>query len=304
MQSSHRVTAPPVPRTIDLHAHTTASDGLLAPSALVELAVARGIRSLAVTDHDTTGGVAEAMTAGRALGVTVIPGVEINTTVAGHEVHILGYFIDYRHPQLQAFFAEQRIGRERRATRMVENLQALGMPLSLDAVRAEAQDAPLGRPHVARAMVAAGYARSVPDAFLYWLRAGRPAYVARTELTPQTATGVIRRFGGVPVLAHPASLLDLESWVARLSDVGLAGLECYYPGYRPAVRSALLALARRYQLIPTGGSDFHSPDRRRGILLGSVAVPPETPALLLARAETSESAAVAPAARAPLAMLP
>ena len=262
--------------TIDLHAHTTASDGLLSPNDLVKLAQANGLRVLAITDHDTTGSVAAALASGTALGVTVVPGIEINTSVDGREIHVLGYFIDYDAPALQDFLAEQQRHREQRASRMIEKLTRYGLALDMAAVRMQAGTASIGRPHVARALVGAGYVRTTQEAFEQWLGNDRPAYVARSALTPNEAVTTIRRFGGLPTLAHPASILDLEVWIQRLVEAGLVGIECYYPGYRPAVTRALLGIAGRYRLVATGGSDFHGADLKNGMPLGGVFVPPET----------------------------
>lgn len=262
--------------TVDLHAHTTASDGLVSPSQLVDMARQQGLRVLAVTDHDTTNGVDEALHAATA-ALTIVPGVEINTNVDGRETHVLGYYIEHHDPSLQRFLSEQRNGRDVRAERMIERLGDHNIHLDLMAIRTQAAGAALGRPHVARALVAAGHARSVQDAFDQWLGIGRPAYAARPNFTPEEAVAVIRKAGGVAVLAHPASMLELETRVSRLVDVGLAGIECYYPGYSTSVTAALVAVARRYGLVPTGGTDFHGTDMKHGRALGAVFVPVETP---------------------------
>ncbi len=278
--------------TIDLHAHTTASDGLLSPTQLVEFAAVRGVQTLAITDHDTTDGVAEGVRAGKALGVLVVPGIELNTSVDGQEIHVLGYGLDYLSSDLQAFLQRRRTERERRVERLVEILAGLQMHIDLEQIRAAATGAALGRPHIARALVAAGYAHTSQEAFDRWLGTGRPAHVAREEFPPDVAARIICRFGGWPVLAHPASLIDLESWVALLAGCGLAGLECWYPGYRPAVTRALMTLARRYDLVPTGGSDFHGSDLKRGTPLGGVSVAPDTLTRLTAGSRVCNDGAV------------
>lgn len=276
---------------VDLHTHTAASDGLLGPAAIVELARARGLRTIAVTDHDSTESVEACQRAGSALGVDVIAGVELSALDGDRDVHVLGYYVDFRSPAWQEILREQRRNREERAERIVERLAALGAPVEMARVRREAGAGAIGRPHIARALVSAGHVQSSSEAFARWLGRDKEAYVARATLTAEDAVSLIGRFGGVAAIAHPAALLDLESLVARLAAVGLAGLECYYSQYGPSVTSALAALARRHRLVPTGGSDFHGEETRSSRRLGAVYVPPETPALLLARARQRPPAA-------------
>lgn len=270
---------------IDLHTHSTASDGLLAPARLVALAVERGLRALALTDHDTVGGVAEAGAAAAAAGLRFIPGVELSTHVEAGEVHMLGYFIDPDKPTLLASLARFREAREGRAEAMVARLSAAGAPIRLERVLALAAGGSIGRPHVARALVEAGHATSVGDAFDRWLVRGRPGYVERFKLTPADAVRLIREVGGVPVLAHPHSADDLPGLLPELIDAGLAGLECYYGDYDEIRREQYLTLARRHNLVPTGGTDFHGTGTAHRRPLGGVYVPPETVAALAARRE-------------------
>lgn len=298
---------PAAASSVDLHAHTTASDGLLDPPTLVAEALACGLRVLAVTDHDSVGGIAAAQQAAAsradaapgAPALTVIPGLEINTAVGEAEVHVLGYDIAFQRPDLAAFLAEQRAARDERARAMVRKLQAAGLTIEYERVLAEAGGGAVGRPHLARALAAARLVRSPQEAFARWIGVGGPAYVARSRLSPAQAVERIVAAGGVAVLAHPAGMLDLEGWVARLAAAGLGGLECYYPGYRGAISAALLALARRYGLVPTGGSDFHGPGHAGRPSLGSVWVPPGTPEALRARRprSTATGAALAPPTR-------
>ncbi len=248
-----------------------------------------GVAVLALTDHDTTAGVAEALEAGRTYRVDVIPGVEINTDVDAYEVHILGYFVNAADEALQTLLQRMRTGRLERAQRMVEKLQALGVPVSWARVQAIAGGATIGRPHIARALVEAGRVDSAQDAFERYLGRSGPAYVPRPRLTPEEAVEAVAASGGVPVLAHPgwqASGPVIER-IPQLLEHGLRGIEVYYPGHAPADVAAFLGVARRYGLVATGGTDYHGDGMSGGVPLGSVAVPPETVAALRASREAA-----------------
>ncbi|MER3460489.1 MAG: hypothetical protein C4303_04910, partial [candidate division GAL15 bacterium] len=186
----------------DLHTHTTASDGTLSPRELVREACAAGLKVLALTDHDTTEGIREAQGEAARLGIELIPGVELSTHVPGSEVHILGYFVDWHEQQLAGLLRRLRKGRVNRAREMVRRLNQLGVPLTFEDVARHA-DGAVGRPHVARALVAGGYVASFEEAFTRYLARGRPAYVERERFTPEEAVQVILQAGGVPVFAHP-----------------------------------------------------------------------------------------------------
>ncbi len=266
--------SPNISMKIDLHTHSTASDGLLSPSELIKQACEAGLTLIALTDHDTTNGLEEASAAGRASGVEVIPGIEVNTDIAGAEVHVLGYFLEYRQPAFQHTLQTLRDMRVTRAQRMVAKLQALGMRVSWERVR-ELAAGTVGRPHVAAALVEGGYAASVADAFDRYLNRSAPAYVPRYKLAPLDAIRLINSVHGLPVLAHPAGLPDLEALLPPLCEAGLAGLEVYYGEYSVDTVNWLRKLADTYYLIPTGGSDYHGP----GIHptpLGARDVPPES----------------------------
>ena len=267
---------------VDLHTHSTASDGALAPAALVELAGARGLRVLGLTDHDTTAGLAEARAAAGPLGLRLVPGVELSTHVETGEVHVLGYFVDPAHPDLVVALARFREAREDRAGRIVERLRAAGAPIAYERVLAFAGGGSIGRPHVARALIEAGHATSIGDAFERYLVRGRPGYVERYRLTPPDAVRLIRAAGGVPVLAHPHSAADLAALLPELVAAGLGGLECYYGDYDEPRKRELLALAARYDLVPTGGTDFHGPGIHQRPL-GGTPVPLASVAALEAR---------------------
>lgn len=280
---------------IDLHTHSTASDGMVAPARLVALAVARGLRVLALTDHDTVAGIAEASAAAAAAGLRFVPGVELSTHVEAGEVHMLGYYIDPADATLLAALAHFREAREGRAEAMVARLRAAGAPIRLERVLELAGGGSIGRPHVARALVEAGHATSIGDAFERWLVRGRPGYVERFKLAPADAVRLIRRVGGVPVLAHPHSADDLAALLPDLLDAGLAGLECYYGDYDEARRAEYLALARRYNLVPTGGTDFHGTGIAHRRPLGGVYVPPASVDALAARRPDRAATVGAPA---------
>jgi predicted metal-dependent phosphoesterase TrpH len=246
---------------IDLHTHSTASDGIYSPTELLHRAKDIGLRVLALTDHDTTDGVDEAAQAARTLDIDFIPGIEINTDVSGGEVHVLGYFVEYERPAFQAIIKVLRDARERRGQRMVELLNERGVNVSWDRVREIAQGA-VGRPHVAKALLEAGYVQTIGEAFDKYIGTTCFAYVPRYRLTPEDAVGLIASANGLPVMAHPVDLpgLDeLRNWLPGLREAGMVGLETYYGPYTPENERALRALADEYDLIPTGGTDFHGP---------------------------------------------
>lgn len=274
----------PARSSVDLHCHSTASDGLLTPAGLVTYASERGVSTIGLTDHDSTNGVATAIAIGAELGVTVVPGVELSSEIDGFQAHILGYFIDPSSESLQREFEWMNQSRRERIGRIVQNLENAGISVELDAVIAEAGEGTIGRPHVARVLVARGYAESVSDAFARYLTRGTPGYAISEKITPEGAIASINRAGGVAVLAHPWSTRDPQGAVARLAPAGLSGLECYYGEYTPQVREDLAMLARQHDLIPTGGSDFHGPGVKSADL-GAVIVPPQSVDALRAAAE-------------------
>lgn len=268
------------PKT-DLHTHSTASDGLLTPAALVELASERGFSLLALTDHDTTAGLPEARAVGARLGVKLIDGIELTTTVEPGELHLLGYGIDPASDELQSALSELREARGQRAVRMLARLRGLGIDLPEETIAPGGADEAIGRPHIARAMIALGVVDSVDDAFARYLGCGRPAYVPRDALRPAPAIQLIRRAGGLPVLAHPFSWPEFPVGLGDLISAGLGGLEVYYGEYSDARRAELARIAAAERLVATGGSDYHGPNYRAGRELGGVELPPHAVAAFL-----------------------
>ena len=273
---------------IDLHLHTTASDGAFAPADLVRMAHAAKLDCIAITDHDSTDGVAAAQEAGQALGVRVIAGIEFNTMWHGQSVHILGYFVNTENPELQAVVARQRDGRLYRAQQMVQKLAALNLPLVWEEILERADGGAVGRPHIAKAMIAQGYVRDANEAFDKFLGHGMPAYVEQPKLTPGDAVTLLHRAGAAAGLAHPynvegADQVDLDTLVPELADAGLDAIETYYTGYTADQQAGILGIAERLDLIPTGGSDFHGGGILPQAELGAINVPPES----LARLESA-----------------
>jgi predicted metal-dependent phosphoesterase TrpH len=254
---------------LDLHTHTNASDGRLAPAALVALAGQVDVTTLAITDHDTTDGLAEARAAAGAAGVEIITGIEFGCDMPHGEVHMLGYLFDATHPALRARLAWLREGRVERGRAMVAKLNALGLPIRWERVQAIAGAGSVGRPHVAQALIEAGVVADTNEAFSRYLAWGGPAYVPRRRLTPPDVIALIREAGGVVSLAHPAHIPDLEAQLAPLAAAGLAGLETYYGEYDAPTVTWLAGLAARFNLVPTGGSDYHAREIKDHAMLGA-----------------------------------
>lgn len=254
---------------IDLHTHTTASDGSFTPTALVQQAHALGLAALAVTDHDTIGGLAEAADAARELGLDFLPGVELSVEDKDGRFHLLGYGFDSEFPELAEKLAQLRRGRAARNTQMAQKMAELGLPVTMDDVRAAAKkhgDAEesevIARPHFAQALINKGVVATVQEAFDKYLASGKPLYQAKEVLTLTDAIALLHRAGGVAVMAHPGliplSEAALAARVAALHDeAGLDGIEALYSQHSPAETERFLELARRHNLLITGGSDFH-----------------------------------------------
>jgi 3',5'-nucleoside bisphosphate phosphatase len=260
----------------DLHTHTTASDGTLTPAELVRRALEGGLEVLAVTDHDTVAGVAPAIEAAAGTGLRVLPGVELSALYSGGGLHLLGYGFDPAAGGMDVRLRALTMGREERARAILRLLAEVGAPLSWDRVAVLARGA-VGRPHIARALVAAGYARDVSDAFARFIGEGRPAYLPSGRLSVAEAISLVREAGGEVALAHPllpARPLDLARLLPELRDAGLTGIEVYHSEHDAATTARLRRLADSQGLWWTGGSDFHGPSKPDA-QLGAVPVPPE-----------------------------
>ena len=262
---------------VDLHLHTTASDGRLSPTELVKLVASQGLKQVAISDHDTTEGLAEAFeAAGEFSDLRIIPAIEISTDIPGDEVHMLGYFLNHQDPDLQAILGRFRDGRLERGKAMVDKLATLGIHIDWERVKEIAGDGAVGRPHIALAMVEKGYCKEPKDAFPEYLGRNGLAYVERSKMSPDQAVALLKRFGAVPVLAHPAYLVDMEPAIALLKDAGLMGMEVHYAQYDAGTVGHLADLAKEYDLIPCGGSDYHGLGNTGELLPGTLGPPLET----------------------------
>ncbi len=255
---------------VDLHLHSTASDGALTPAALIERAAAAGLAAVALTDHDTMAGVEEAREAGRRLGLEVIRGVEISVFDEKQEIHLLGY--DPLYPEkLEAVLEAMRCDRYRRIGKMAALLRRQGIPLSEEEIIAEAAPAAPGRLHLARLLVIRGYSAGISEAFSAYLKRGRPAYVPRRTLEPAPAIAALHRAGAVPVVAHPG--VEGRARLRELVELGLRGVEVYHPDHPPELVRYYRQQAARMNLLITGGSDFHSDRGYQRSRLGAITVP-------------------------------
>ncbi len=247
---------------IDLHSHSTASDGSAEPSALVQLAVEQGLTTLALTDHDTQEGIEEARAATAGTDLELIAGTELSLEYDAGGMHLLVLWLEPGSGPLQSRLATLRQWRNRRNEQIVAALTELGMPMTIDEVTEEAGSGSVGRPHIAAVMMAKGYVESIEEAFEHWLAAGKPAYWSRPRLRPEEAIQLALESGGVPILAHPHTLninraAEMADLLTELRKVGLVGLEAIYSSYRQHERDGYADLARRFGLVPSGGSDYH-----------------------------------------------
>jgi 3',5'-nucleoside bisphosphate phosphatase len=256
----------------DLHIHTTASDGVLSPTRTVEEAKRVGLAALAITDHDTIEGLEEGITAGKANGIEVVPAIELSTSMGPIEIHILGYFLDWHCVKLRQTLTGLQEARLERGKKMVEKLQALGVPVTLDRVLEIAGSGSIGRPHIAVAICETGMAMTIHAAFGRYLVRGAPAFVERYKISPFEAVSLIADAGGVACLAHP-NKSKRDDLIPDLVKSGLRALEVYHSDHTAEVSRRYQALARRYGLIVTGGSDAHGFDPKCNKTIGSVRVP-------------------------------
>jgi len=272
---------------IDLHAHTTASDGSLSPTELVRHASALGLTALAVTDHDTLGGLAEAQSAAAAVGLDLVPGVELSVEDDRGRFHLLGYLFDPNNGPLQETLVSIRASRAERNERMAQKMAELGLPVTMEDVRAEAGEEAdvIARPHFAQALIKRGVVTSIKEAFDRYLATGKPLYLPKEVLTPRDAIALIHGAGGLAVMAHPSLVpLSAEALTQRVETLtredGLDGLEAYYSQHSPADTARFLALAEANALLVTGGSDFHGTPKPH-VPLGVVTEGKPAPASLL-----------------------
>jgi hypothetical protein len=246
---------------VDLHIHSTASDGRLTPAEIIQEAAERGLTFIALADHDSVDGIASAQAAAQAFPqLKVIPCVEISTDIPKGELHLLGYFIDYTDDELKATLDRFKNSRLRRAQKMVAKLENLGIHVDWQRVQEIAGGSSIGRPHIAQAMLEKGCITSIKQAFNEYLGHDRPAYVERDKMTPEEAVELIVKAKGLPVLAHPLTLSDPEAMTIELKAAGLVGIEAYYDGYTIEEINRLVTLASKHKLIVTGGSDYHGLD--------------------------------------------
>ena len=271
---------------VDLHIHSTASDGRLSPAEVVRKSVERGLTIISLADHDTVDGIIPALAATKAFPrLKVIPCVEISTDVPNGEAHVLGYFIDYTDPEFAARLERMRHSRRERAQGMIAKLRALGIHIEWQRVQEIAGSSSMGRPHIAQAMLEKGYIASIKEAFTKYISRDGPAYVDREKMTPVEAVELILKANGLPVLAHPLTVSDPEIMVSQLKAAGLVGIEAYYDGYTDDERNRLINLAERYDLIASGGSDYHGLDASTETMIGDADVPMESAERLTALAE-------------------
>ena len=275
---------------IDLHVHSTFSDGSLTPEELAELAAKSGLKAIALTDHDGMMGIDRFMAACLQHGVCGIPGVEISIEISAGTMHMLGYYIDHHNSPMNEALIRLRKGRVERNQSILESLNSLGFPLIWEEVSKLAKEDVVGRPHFALAMIARGYVKNKDEAFDRYLGKGKPAYVERDRFTIEESIALIRGAGGVPILAHPCTLnmgrRRLREFLAELAAKGLQGIEAYYSEHSHEQQRFCLNMARDLGWVVTGGSDFHgslNPHVHLGIGFGSLDIPDELVDLLHAR---------------------
>jgi predicted metal-dependent phosphoesterase TrpH len=240
----------------DLHTHSTISDGILSPSELVQLAKKESLGAIALTDHDTVDGIDAALEAGRKSGLIVIPGIELSTQLENYEIHILGYYVDYKNKRFISFLKKYSQARLDRGRKIVEKLTKIGIILDWESILLRFGQGSVGRLHIARTLLEKGYVNSIDEAFRKYLIPGAPAFVSRLKLDPLEAIKMIKAVGGIPVLAHPG-ILGSNSIIKELISYGIMGVEVYYPLHTASEIKHFLSLCKEYDLLPTGGSDFH-----------------------------------------------
>ena len=273
---------------VDLHLHTTHSDGTLTPTELVDLCARNGLKVIAVSDHDSTEGVAEAQVAAIKHGIEVIPAIELSVDVPDNEIHMLGYFIDVQDAGFQDLLKEFRAGREDRGRHMVERLRLLGMEIDWEEVERIADGGAVGRPHIAQAMIERGYVSGWQEAFDRYIGRTGPAYVERVRLEPREAVRALLDNGALPAMAHPLyyereDTQKLRNVVSELKDAGMVGLEVHYGEFSESEIDMLANIAAEFDLVPCGGSDYHASGKPGEIIPGEAGPPMSTVEALRAK---------------------
>ncbi|GAB6100766.1 PHP domain-containing protein [Halanaerocella petrolearia] len=257
---------------IDLHLHTTASDGSFTPTELVNKAKEHSLSAIAITDHDTVDGLEEGKKAAQEVGIEFVPGIELNTDYKDAEIHILGYYIDLKRQKLRDKLTSLKQARFNRIRKMVSKLNELGIEIEFTEVQELAEGAALGRVHLAKIMLNKGYVDEWEEAFDQYIGRSGPAYVKREKLTPFEAIELVKAAGGVPIIAHPGLVSD-QGLLPELIDAGAQGLEAYHTDHNQEETEHYIELAQEHDLLVTGGSDCHGPTRKAGMLLGQIKAP-------------------------------
>ncbi len=267
--------------SVDLHLHTTASDGVLSPAEIVRYAKSKGLQAIAITDHDTIEGCEEALSEGSRVGFEVIPGIEISAEYSPGSMHILGFFLDIHHPLLNERLEYLQKARAERNPKMVAKLNQLGIKVTYEEVLRASGGGQVGRPHFANVLLEKKIVKSFQEAFDRFLKKGAPAYVDKFRFTSKEALHFIHESRGVAVLAHPNTLgvsrySELEKVIVQLADEGLQGIEVYYPEHSSAEVTQYKTLADRYNLLSTGGTDYHGIEKNEldiGVGRGEMKLP-------------------------------
>ncbi|MHC5020963.1 MAG: PHP domain-containing protein [Planctomycetota bacterium] len=261
--------------SIDLHSHTTVSDGLLSPRELVAKAAQDGVTTLAVTDHDTLDGLAESQAAGAEHGVRIVPGIELSVTHEGTDFHVLGLFVDPAEPALAGLLESRRQDRVARVHQTLEKLDALGVGVTFEQVlEYSGEEGVMGRPHIARAIVAAGHAGSTDEVFARWLKNGGPAHIPYPKLSSEEGIAAVLAAGGVASLAHPA-IDDGDGKLESFKAAGIDAVEVWHPSHNPSQVRHFTARAAELELLCSGGSDFHGTGKKHSLTLGTPGCPVE-----------------------------
>ncbi len=260
------------PKYVDLHTHTTASDGILTPEQIVRLAYSMKYKILGITDHDTLAGIKRARIEAEKYGIEIIPGSELTAYYYNHEMHILAYFVEPSNQYLAEYLAKFRKARFDRAKEIVNLLQKVGIKLNFKDMIDKYNTDAVGRPHIAREIVARGYEKDMQDAFKKYLVPGTPAYVPKFLITPKEIINIILRSGGVPVFAHPYYYFNFEGIIYKLVKYGLRGIEVYHSYHSPTLVRKFKQIAKKYNLVQTGGSDAHSGVNGKYLPFGTIAL--------------------------------